>query len=581
MSLVRTLVLFASVFLASAAATSLSVSPASRAGDPSVTSAAQEFGRITFPTSGAPAAQAAFLTGVKALHNFEFDEAAAAFREARATDPSFAMAYWGEAMSFNHPLWAQQDTAAARKVLESLAPTAEGRLARAKLPKEKAFFEAIQELYYAPGDKLARDQAYSRAMARMYAAWPDDHEVAIFYALSLLGTVRPGDAGFRRQALAAAISQKVFQDNPQHPGAAHFLIHSFDDPDHAPLGLPAARAYAKIAPSAAHALHMPSHIFVQLGMWQEARASNIDAYKAAVALNTRMNLQEGREDFHTLSWLAYANSMLGRFDEARQNIELARQAAARNPNNRAVQSGYLGMRARYISDSGQWEKIALPAPPTPAAGDHAAMPQMPGMDGGAAPANWIYIAGVSAARLGDLATADAAEAQLKTITAQTPGGLTAFAARPNLVREKELGAYVRWARGQRSEALQLAKEAADIEKTMDAPSGPPEPMKPAFELYGELLLEAGRAKDAQAAFEQALLRTPKRTPSLLGLARAAAAAGDPATSRQCYQDLASMPGAAKDSPAVLEAQRALQGSSESGAEETRLAPGPPRGKNRG
>ena len=138
----------------------------------------------------------------------------------------------------------------------------------------------------------------------MYAQWPDDHEVATWYALSLLGTVRPTDKGFRRQALAASIAEKVFTENPKHPGAAHFIIHAFDDPDHAPLGLSAARAYAGIAPSAAHALHMPSHIFVQRGMWEDVRKSNIVAYKSATELNARMKLAEGREDFHTLGWLA-------------------------------------------------------------------------------------------------------------------------------------------------------------------------------------------------------------------------------------------------------------------------------------
>ena len=269
------------------------------------------------------------------------------------------MAYWGEAMSHNHPLWAQQDVEAAKKILDRLDPTHEGRVAKAKLPKEKAFLEAMHILYFSPGDKLARDTAYSEAMARMYAQWPDDHEIAVFYALSLLGTVRPGDTGFRRQALAASIAESVFQENPKHPGAAHFIIHSFDDPDHAPLGLTAARAYATIAPSAAHALHMPSHIFVQLGMWQEAAASNVVAYKAAVDLNARMKLAEGREDFHTLSWLAYANTMLGKLDDAKKNVDLAKQAADRNPGNAGIRDGYLGMRARLISDTGQWEKLPL------------------------------------------------------------------------------------------------------------------------------------------------------------------------------------------------------------------------------
>jgi len=516
----------------------------------------QELGTIAFPTSGASAAQEAFLTGVKALHSFQFDEAALAFQQAQKVDPSFAMAHWGEAMSHNHALWAQQDVEAAKRILDRLDPTHEGRVAKAKLPKEKAFLEAMQILYFSPGDKLARDTAYSEAMASMAAQWPDDHEIAVFYSLSLLGTVRPGDTGFRRQALAASIAQRVFQENPKHPGAAHFIIHSFDDPDHAPLGLTAARAYATIAPSAAHALHMPSHIFIQLGMWQEAAASNVVAYKAAVDLNTRMKLAEGREDFHTLSWLAYAHTMLGRLDDAKKNVDLAKQAADRNSGNTNIRDGYLGMRGRLISDTEQWEKLALVTAGS-GGSEHANMPGMSGMYGSGS-ATWTYIVGVSAAKMGDVPTAEAAEKALKGLTAGIAGGPNAYAAKPHLIREKELGAIVLWAKGQKDEALQFAKEAADVEKSMSPSSGPPDPIKPASELYGEMLLEVGRTKDAVRAFEQSLLRTPKRTPSVLGLARAATASGDSATARQRYQELLSMPGAAPTSPAAQEAQRALK-----------------------
>lgn len=483
--------------------------------------ATQQFGTITFPTSGAPAAQEAFLTGVKALHNFQFDEAAVAFQEAQKIDPKFAMAYWGEAMSHNHPLWAQQDIAKSKAALDKLAPTHEARLALAKLPKEKALLEAMQVLYFAPGDKLARDIAYSNTMARLYAQYPDDHEIGTFYALSLLGSVRPGDTGYRRQALAASIAQKIFAANPQHPGAAHFIIHSFDDPDHAPLALTAANAYAKIAPSAAHALHMPSHIYVQRGMWEQVKQSNIVAYKAAVDLNAKMKLAEGREDFHTLGWLGYANQMLGDFEASKQNVEMAKQAADRNPQSAGIRDGYLTMRARHIQESGQWEKLALPAAAAPAGGEHAGMPGM-NMGPAQGSATWIYIVGVSAAKLGDMATAEAAEAQLKAIREKAQGGPNAYAVRPHAVREKELGAIIRWAKGDKQEALALAKSATEIELTMEAPSGPPDPIKPALELYGELLNEAGQYKEAAAAFEQALLRMPNRTPSVKGLAQATA-----------------------------------------------------------
>ena len=177
---------------------------------------------------------------------------------------------------------------AAPAALNKLAPNFEGRLSKAPTAKEKAYLTAVETLYFSLGDKLQKDFAYAEYMARMHKRWPDDHEISIFYVLSLLGTVRRGDQGFRRQALAASICQEVFAENENHPGAAHFIIHSFDDPDHAILALPAAKVYAGVAPSAAHALHMPSHIFVQLGMWQEVVESNIEAYDAAITVIKNM-----------------------------------------------------------------------------------------------------------------------------------------------------------------------------------------------------------------------------------------------------------------------------------------------------
>jgi len=493
---------------------------------------AQQLGSISFPTSGAPAAQPKFIEGVKDLHSFEFDEAAEAFHQAQQIDPNFALAYWGEAMSYNHPLWAQLDLPAARKALERLAPTAEGRLAKAHTEKEKAYLGAVNELFYAPGDKLARDNAYSDAMARLYERWPEDNEVSIFYALSLLGTVRPADKGFRRQALAASIAFKVFQENPNHPGAAHFIIHAFDDPDHAILALPAARVYAKIAPAAPHALHMPSHIFVQLGMWQDVVASNVVAHQAAVDLIARMHLPEGREDFHTLSWLEYANLMLGKFDDARKNVDLAKQSADRNPKNAGIGQQYHTMLARYILETGKWEKIPLEGAKE-AGAEHESMPGMPGMGTRyAGEGAWIFIAGLSAAKLGDADEADRARAKLDALRQSVESGGDAYAAKPFAIMADEVASAALLARGQKADAVRLAKQAADIESTLAAPSGPPEPIKPALEFYGETLLDAGRPAEAAAAFQQQLLRTPKRTPSLDGLARATGKSGSQATAKR-------------------------------------------------
>ncbi|HUK30323.1 MAG TPA: hypothetical protein VLV89_04355, partial [Candidatus Acidoferrum sp.] len=356
--------------------------------------------------------------------------------------------------------------------------------------------------------------AYSQAMAKMYERWPADNEVAIFYALSLLGTVRPGDTGFRRQALAASIAMKVYKENPNHPGAAHLIIHSFDDPDHAILALPAARAYTKIAPSAAHALHMPSHIFLRLGMWQDVVDSNILAYQSAVALNQRMHLPEGREDFHTLAWLEYGNMMLGKFDEAKKNLELARAADERNPGNRAVHQGYLVMRARYIMESGLWERIPLEPPATAPTGD--GMDYARGADNG----TWTFIAGLCAVKLNNLATTEKAIAQLDGMRERTAASGNTFGAQQFEIMEKELDSLLHVARGQKDDAIRLAKEAADIDKAMAPPSGPPEPILPAIELYGDVLMETGHAKEAVAAYEMELLRTPNRTPTVKSLARA-------------------------------------------------------------
>jgi len=474
------------------------------------TPGATNLGTINFPTSAAPAAQAPFLVGVKALFNFEFDIAYEAFQQAEKADPNFALAYWGEAMSFNHPLWAQQDLAAARRVMERLGPTSAARAAKAPAGKERMLVESLDALFGGSGDKLTRDIAYAETMKRIHEKYPDDDEVATFYALALLGTARPGEKNIRNAMQAAAIAQGIFQRNPQHPGAAHFIIHSFDDPDHAILALPAARAYAKIAPSAAHALHMPSHIFVQLGMWEDVVQSNTIAYKAAVDLAQAKNLPRGREDFHTLSWLQYALLQQGKFDDAAKQLATAKAVADKfdAPN---VRDGYAGMKARQVVETGKWEQLELGSG---AVRDGGA----PGYDGNAA---YVLAAGLSAAHLGDMSLANQALDRLKTMRTQAESGSNAYRAKPLAIMEKEVGAVIAASQKDTAAADRLMKEATAIEGSLAAPSGPPEPIKPSFELYGELLLEQGRSKEAAEQFQHALLRMPNRRASVQGLAKTA------------------------------------------------------------
>jgi len=257
-----------------------------------------DLGRIDFPTSGAAAAQPAFLKGVLLMHSFEYDDAKEAFQEAQKADPSFAMAYWGEAMTYNHAVWQQTAPDLARAALARLAPTPEGRLAKAPTAREKDWLASLDSLF-GVGDKLVRDRAYADHLRRMHEKYPADDEVTAFYALALLGTSH-GGRDFSIYMKAAALVEQVYAKNPQHPGAAHYLIHSYDDPVHAPLGLRFADAYSKIAPAASHALHMPSHIYFALGMWDEASAINERSMVAADARRAEKRLDVDARGFHAM-----------------------------------------------------------------------------------------------------------------------------------------------------------------------------------------------------------------------------------------------------------------------------------------
>ena len=327
---------------------------------PALAGAAQQpstdIGDINFPNSGAPEAQASFLRGVAALHNFWFDEAADEFKNAQETDPSFAMAYWGEAMSYNHPLWAQQDIAAARQVMRRFGKTRKDRIEKVPTEREKMYWAALETLY-GEGDKLVRDIAYEKAMGNIQEAHPDDVEAATFHALSILGTVRRGDTGFFRQVRAGTIALDLFARYPNHPGAAHFVIHSFDDPEHAPLALAAAEKYALIAPAASHALHMPTHIFVQHGMWDRVAQSNERAFAASDAWAQKKHLSASKKDWHSLEWGAYANAQRGVWSEIGGAIELVRREGDEGRTAPLVQGAHDGaLPAR--SRKGRWARAA-------------------------------------------------------------------------------------------------------------------------------------------------------------------------------------------------------------------------------
>src|SRR5438045_1201956 len=288
--------------------------------------AQQAYGEVAFANSGPGEAQADFLHGLAQLHNFEYDDAAEHFRKAQQIAPDFAMAFWGEAMTKNHALWHEEDVAAARLILKRLGLTPEARLAKALTEREKLYLQSI-EVLFGEGTKEERDRRYESVLAELHRKFPEDVDAASFYALGILGTAEHG-RDFATYMRAAAVLEEVFPQHPRHPGVVHYLIHSYDDSIHAPLGLRAARIYAKIAPEAGHAQHMTSHIFLALGMWDD----EVKANETAIAVGNRLRQKAGRPPGmcgHYNEWLEYGYMQQGRVADARRVLAGCRQAAER------------------------------------------------------------------------------------------------------------------------------------------------------------------------------------------------------------------------------------------------------------
>jgi hypothetical protein len=492
-------------------------------------------GQVDFPTSGSKAAQAHFLRGVAALHSFWYEEALEAFREATKVDPDFVMGYWGEAMAHNHPLWNEQDTEAARKVIANVRDT------RRLTARESAYLKAVKALY-GEGDKHARDLAYAAAMEKVYKEHPGDLEAASFYALSLLGAVRPTDKGYRLQMQAGAIALDVYQKNPNHPGAAHYIIHAFDDPEHAILALPAARRYAQIAPDAHHARHMPSHIFIQLGMWPEAAASNESSWATSDAWVRRKNYSIERRDYHSLSWLEYVYLQQGRVHEAEAQLAIMQKAIAEFG---APIRGYPWMAAAFIVETERWDLIEklfgdkaaksaslstqkeagadscylVAKPKTANAVSASVSAQAPRQDFKQLYGN--YVRGLAAAAAKNPAEAEKYVARMRGQRKEFELSRNYISPEMVEIMELEVSALASANTGKFGEAVELLRRATRLEEALRPPSGPPDMIKPSHELFGEVLLRAGRSAEAAAQFKTALLRQPNRPRSLLGLARAA------------------------------------------------------------
>lgn len=493
----------------------------------------RKLGTVTFPTSGAPAARAWFLQGVSLLHSFEYEDAAEAFRKAQAIDSTFALAYWGEALTHDHPLWGEQDSVTGRAVLLRLGPTPEARASKAFTARERVYLAAVEALY-GPGDKMARAQAYAAAMRTAHEAYPRDLEAAAFYALALLGTQPSRSTDLRLRVEAAAVAEDVFRQNSKHPGAAHYLIHAYDDPQLAPLGLRAANAYANIAPASEHAVHMPSHIFLQLGKWDEMVASNEKAFSASMASARRKGSPASHYDFHSLYWLHYGYLQQGRHREAKALEDSARSMLAGEQGELKMwaRMGPGLMNVQYVAEGGQPSGIP------------------PDKDRDRVIA-W-YSAGLAAAQSGDSGLLRAAEQHTKAYIDSVK-----VVSKPVRISDLVLQAQLAKLQGRPEESLTLLEQAAALEDSIRA-VGPPYGL-PSREVLAQVLLTRGKAQQAADQFDLVLQRTPNRSEALLGRARAAVSLGDSASADHYYTMLLrNWQKADSNLPGLMEAKRAVR-----------------------
>ncbi len=484
----------------------------------------ERLGRVAFATSCRPDAQPRFERAMALLHSFWWEEGGRAFRDVVAADSTCALGYWGLALNFwGNPFAGGpsgenlgQGAVAARRALALGAPTA----------RERGFLAAGGALYrdYETRPNSGRLQAYSDTLARVYRDFPDDPEVAIYYALSLVATASPTDTTFTRQRQAAAILNPLFRRFPEHPGLAHYIIHANDSPQLASLGLDAARRYAQIAPSAPHAQHMPSHIFVRLGLWDESIAANQRSFDAGVAYARAQRLGGvGGEQFHALDYMVYAYLQEGRDSTARRTVAQGLAASAVGSNDGLLANyNRVAMEARVPLEQGDWAAAARL--PVRAAGQ-----------GGIGEALAHFARGIGAARSRDTTQARAEVAALAGIGAALEGRPGYNWSRIVGIKQQVVTAWSLLAAGDTAGALREAKAAAEREDVTEKHPVTPGELLPARELEGDLLLAVGRYAAARAAYEATLRREPGRARSLFGAARAAELAGDVAAARTRYR----------------------------------------------
>ena len=480
---------------------------------------AEKLGTVSFPISCSASAQTEFRKAVALLHSFQYAQAATAFQNTAAKDPHCAMAHWGMAITRWHALWEQPDGPARE---QGWADVEKAQSLRAKTERERDYIAAAAAFYRNPekSDYAARAAAYSKAMEQLHQKYPADGEAASFYALSLLAlpaTDPAADLANRKKAVA--ILQELLAAQPDHPGAVHYLIHACDTPPLGAQGLDAARRYAKVAPSSAHALHMPSHIFTRLGLWQESVDSNL-ASATAARQATLQHLEDAGYQIHAMDFLEYAYLQSGREEDARRVIEDLAAVPGETPSELAYTK--TEFEARAAIELHRWRDAAsLEVPVGVPRGSRETI---------------LWARTLGAARGGDAAAARRDLGELKRVQAEwraeNPNAAPATVAAEQIY-ERKAEAWVIFAEGKKDDALKVLRETAEQEDSIR-----PELMGvPAREMLGDMLLELGRPAEALAAYQASLKEAPNRFNSLYGAGRAAELASQAADARTYYAQL--------------------------------------------
>jgi len=482
--------------------------------------APEQLGKVSFPISCAPASQKSFERGVALLHSFGYEEAEEQFVEITKSDPTCAMAHWGVAMSQFHQIWERPEAPALKRGQEEIAMA---QKMGAKTPREQAYISALALFYQDPAknDYLKRAGAYSDAMGELYQQYPNDVEAGAFYALSLLAANPPGDTSHAAQKKAVAVLMPLFEQDPQHPGIAHYIIHSCDSPEMASEGLPAARHFAAIAPSSAHAVHMPSHIFARLGLWQEDIQANL---KSVAIASQSSEMFMGGHELHAMHFLLYAYLQTGQDEAARQIVEKSKQIVAAVPKSDSGMLEYYGFAAAhfpalYDLEMHNWADAAA-LQPAANASPHLQMITY-----------WARTIG--SARMGDVEATRANAKKFEEAEAAVAKSKYAYTLQGPRSSDGEVHAWLAFAEKKNDEAVLLMTQVADKQDKL----GKAEVDIPAREMLADMLLALNQPDKALAEYQKSMKTDPNRFNGLAGAAQAAVLAHQPQEASSYYVQL--------------------------------------------